>query len=160
MRSMFESISGDIPRPTGWLFALSLAASCAGPPRSQAHAGFLQVAAPILNRVGRVCLGEAVELLRPRHVLFLATLVIGPSFFDTSWTRSVTGMVCFWNADGGEMNQKRSFPLWAATSVAALPTSSVVDVVDLDLDVVRLAPPSHTCCRATSRSPGRSGTTS
>jgi hypothetical protein len=39
------------------------------------------------------------------YVLFLATFVIGPSFLETSWTRSVTGTVCFWNDDGGEMNQ-------------------------------------------------------
>jgi hypothetical protein len=42
------------------------------------------------------------------YVLFRATFVIGPTFFDTSWTRSVTGIACFWNVDGGEMNQKRS----------------------------------------------------
>ena len=32
---------------------------------------------------------------------------------------SVTGTTCFWNVDGGEMNQNRSWPLWAATSAAA-----------------------------------------
>ncbi len=51
-------------------------------------------------------------------MLFRATLVIRPTFLLTSWTRSVTGTVCFWNAAGGEMNQKRSWPLCAATSAA------------------------------------------
>jgi hypothetical protein len=41
-------------------------------------------------------------------VLFLATLDIGPSFLLTSCTMSVTGTTCFWNVDGGEMNQNRS----------------------------------------------------
>ena len=49
-------------------------------------------------------------------MLFRATFAIGPSFFDTSWTRSVTGTTCFWNDDGGEMNQNRSWPLCDATS--------------------------------------------
>jgi hypothetical protein len=54
------------------------------------------------------------------YVAFLATLVIRPAFFETSCTRSVTGIACFWKDAGGEMNQKRSWPLWAATSAAAV----------------------------------------
>jgi hypothetical protein len=52
------------------------------------------------------------------YVAFFATRAIGPSFLETSWTRSFTGIACFWNVDGGEMNQKRSWPLCAATSAA------------------------------------------
>src|SRR5688572_16426206 len=37
-------------------------------PRVEADAGFLQVTPPVLHRVGRVRLGEAVERLRPRVV--------------------------------------------------------------------------------------------
>jgi hypothetical protein len=54
------------------------------------------------------------------YVLRNPTRDIGPSFFVTSWTRSLTGMTCFWNEDGGFRNWYRSCPLCAATSELAV----------------------------------------
>src|SRR5687767_2298157 len=100
---MFESISFDMPRPTGCPIPLSLAA----PLRTSSHVFRLTPAC--WKKLRRYCTGSGAYVSgKPKYcfvfglyVLFRDTCVIGPSFFVTSWTRSVTGSTCLWNDDGG-----------------------------------------------------------
>ena len=72
------------------------------------------------------------------------TRPIGPILRLTSWTMSLTATTWSSYAAGGERNWKRSWPLCAATSAAALVGKlGEVDVVDHHLGVVLLAPRLH-----------------
>ena len=143
MSSMFESISFDMPRPTGCPICFSF-----GAPRRtsshglEAHARLLEEALPILDRIRRVSLGEAVELLRLRVVRALPRDRRHPAdllrhLLDEVGDRNRLLLERRrWRDEPEQVVPALSGDLRGARRVE----QRVVDVVDLDLDVVRLAP--------------------
>ena len=111
-------------------------------PGVQADAGVLEVAPPVLDRVGSVRLREAVELLRLRVVgALLGHLRHRPQLLADLLDQVV-------DRDGLllERRRRRDEPEQVVTALRrdlgrpAAVEQGVVDVVDLDLDVVLLPP--------------------
>ena len=133
-----------MPSPTGCPICLSFGRSLAQVlPRVEAHAGFLQVAPAVLDRVGCVVVREPVELLRLRVV---GALPRDPGH-RSELPRHLLDEVGHGNRLLLERRRRRDEPEQVVTALgrdlrrAGRVEQGVVDVVDLDLDVVRLAPP-------------------
>ena len=140
---MLESISFDMPRPTGWPAALSFGAPCRRLlPGVEADPRLLQVAPAVLHRIGRIVVREAVELLRLR--------VVGALPRDPRHRPELLADLLHEVGDGNDLllerRRRRDEPEQVVTALCrdlrcpCAVEQGVVDVVDLDLDVVRLAP--------------------
>ena len=111
-------------------------------PAVEADPGFLQVATAVLHRIGRIVVREAVELLRLR--------VVGALPRDPRHRPELPADLLDDVGDGNDLllerRRRRDEPEQVVTALGrdlrcpGAVEQGVVDVVDLDLDVVRLAP--------------------